>query len=192
MPEIGDRVKGTDIGFHSPRLKYIWHACESCGKERWVRLVGGKPINIRCRSCSSMWGSANPQWKGGRVRHGDGYMLIKLSPDDFFRPMGGKRGYVLEHRLVMARSLGRCLQPWEKVHHKNGIKDDNRRSNLELTTLGSHTLLHSKGYRDGYRHGYQDGQSKAIEELTKQIRLLQWQIKEMIKEGERWKSKEMR
>ena len=45
---------------------------------------------------------------------------------------GGKREFQLEHRVIMSERMGRALLPEETVHHRNGIRHDNRIENLEL------------------------------------------------------------
>lgn len=57
--------------------------------------------------------------------YSDGYRLVK-------DPATGKRRP--EHCLIMESALGRSLQKHEEVHHKNGVRDDNRLQNLELWT----------------------------------------------------------
>lgn len=71
-------------------------------------------------------------WRGGRIRLGEGYVGIHVDKDDPLRVMATKLGYCMEHRLVMARALGRPLHKHETVHHINGDRTDNRLENLQL------------------------------------------------------------
>jgi len=121
-----------------------------------------------------MIGKIGRHWRGGTTLHNSGYIQVAIEKDSFFFPMLDKQDYILEHRLVMAKHLGRCLQSWEIVHHKNGVKDDNRIENLELTSSrGEHILNHSKGYRDGFQRGFYDGKDKRIKELETRIKELE-------------------
>jgi len=135
--KVGTIRRATEIG-KGGRGRYIWHACVDCGKERWVAIRGknGEPKHQRCHSCGfkaiHQYGEKSSHWKGGRTQLKSGYVLVSIPPNDFFYPMASLGGQVLEHRLLMAKYLNRCLLSWEVVHHKNGIRDDNSLENLEL------------------------------------------------------------
>lgn len=84
----------------------------------------------RCRACSIKFsrGENSSNWSGGRVESVDGY--VKVFNKEHPRRINDR--YVLEHILVMEEHLGRFLVEGENVHHKNGVRSDNRLSNLEL------------------------------------------------------------
>ena len=148
MPIIGEVKNGREIGRNDFKAKYIWSACADCGKEQWVACRNGEPRNRVCFTCLvHARGEKSRSWKGGRAKETNGYVRIWVSDDDFFRPMANKWNYVLEHRLVMAKHLGRNLHIWELVHHQNHIRDDNRLGNLQLISDDRHkqiTILENK------------------------------------------------
>lgn len=99
----------------------------------WRRL---KELGVPMRPKGFGAASAHPCWVGGRVMHPDGYVYVLLRPDDPLYCMAQKTTssskYGLEHRVVMARHLGRPLRRGETVHHIDGDKQNNNINNLQL------------------------------------------------------------
>lgn len=72
------------------------------------------------------------RWRGGRVLDSHGYVLVMPAKEDLPFCNTKANGYVLEHRLVMGKKIGRPLRSDESVHHKDGNRQNNDPSNLQL------------------------------------------------------------
>lgn len=115
--------------------------CLVCDKE--FEVWRSKPKAKLCsRNCAQRYATAMrdgyPIRKlgtpGRKIYSGKGYLQVYF-PE---HPMARSRGYIFEHRLIMSRILGRNLERHERVHHINGIRDDNRPENLELRIPATH------------------------------------------------------
>lgn len=102
-------------------------ACLDCGRDK----VHARGLCQRCYQIHRNDGSLETvglppaQYRrevGSRKQNQDGYVSIKL--DD------GR--IVMEHRWVMEQHLGRPLLQREIIHHRNGIRSDNRPENLQI------------------------------------------------------------
>ncbi len=114
------------------------------GTTRYIRTAEARAEGFTglCHRCIRA-GSKGSNWKGGRTFDKNGYIKVRLLPTHLFYCMANKQGYVYEHRLVVAKNLGRPLRDNEIVHHKNGDKHDNHLENLEIVTRAEH----HPGYR---------------------------------------------
>lgn len=90
-------------------------------------------------------GEKHPGWKGGKRITTQGYVEVLLP--GHHRARGNN--YVFEHILVAEEMIGRRLKKNEQVHHKNRIKTDNRRENLEILDGGEHSRIHARERRRG-------------------------------------------
>jgi hypothetical protein len=129
--------------------------CERCGKEiprtsdRYRRFCSSE-----CRSIPL----------GARRETNSGYAKVKVGKG---HPGADAKGWMFEHRYVMAQKLGRALEPHERIHHRNGVRNDNRESNLELWTVGQKDPA---GQRQLDRVKHQVGRLPPEDKLT----LLRW------------------
>ena len=83
-------------------------------------------------------GTENPFWKGGIHRRKIG--SIRKQPSGYIEIWTGSK-WIGEHRLKMEKKIGRKLLYTEHVHHKNGIRNDNRLKNLVVLTSATHNSL---------------------------------------------------
>jgi len=106
----------------------------------FVKEAGYEPrvpeisIQARLNTIKAHRGHRSTAWKGGRIKDKFGYVLL-WKPE---HPNAKIGGYIHEHRFIMSEYLGRPLESYEFIHHKNGIRDDNRLENLELLTKNVH------------------------------------------------------
>lgn len=129
MPQIAKNLKCSQKSIQTYLRKYGIPTRTISEAKKGIPLL---------HSGSFKKGKNHPNWKNGRIKTTQGYIIIIKKE----HPNATKQGYVAEHRLVMEKKIGRYLEKWEIVHHINGIKDDNRIENLELCPDGiNNTVL---------------------------------------------------
>lgn len=105
---------------------------EGCEKPHAARGYCGTHYERLRRNGTIEIAPYRPQGKG--TVH-NGYVV-------FSRQIDGQRVHLRRCRLVMEEMIGRKLLPEETVHHRNGLKHDDRPENLELWAS-----RHPKGQR---------------------------------------------
>lgn len=101
-------------------------------------------------------------WKGGRIKHNKGYILILKHK----HPFGDHHGYVFEHRLVIEKQIGRYLTSKEQVHHL-GERDDNRPKMLMAFSSNSAHTRFERGKKIKSSEIIFDGRKLNERDITK-------------------------
>jgi predicted nucleic acid-binding Zn ribbon protein len=133
-----------------PDKKVVSKVCKNCGKEFtiphcWLK----KTVNAGqfcSRECVHEYRRKNNSFFGIKTR-GEGSGVFTDSHGYVHEYDPQRQKFVRQHRLVMERMLGRPLEKWESVHHKNGKRAENDPKNLELV-IGNH--FSGKRVRDVY------------------------------------------
>jgi len=120
-------------------LKKYVRECKQCGKVFKVHpgAVNQSHVWKYCsRECYYEAKADKARKRDGETHKNNGYIQVYMYDHPAVKNNRTKR--VMEHRLVMEKILGRYLEPYETVHHINGIRDDNRPENLELWLQNGH------------------------------------------------------
>lgn len=129
--------------------------CPICGRtfqarpsvlvDRIVKRGDGQYTAHARRFCSKEC-EARGKWQRPQQRIHNGKPVL-LTPDGYVKvwepSRPPRRRWVLEHRLVMERILGRSLRPEEHVHHLNRDRSDNSPENLQLVGSSEHSAITS-------------------------------------------------
>jgi HNH endonuclease len=118
----------------------IYKRCE-CGKpDCLIPIINKLGKFARFKSGHNSNGKTHPNWKGGRMKKDD-YWLLWM-PDAHPTDV---RGYIREHIYIYQEYHKLCMLPWGDVHHKDGNGSNNEISNLQGMMNREHTRLHMKG-----------------------------------------------
>ena len=130
-------IEGCDM---TPEARDLCHL-------HYTRFARGNPLGVAIRS-------PRPVRDVGTTRTYHGYIKVKT-----------ENGWETEHRLVMAAHLGRDLLDHESIHHKNGIRNDNRIGNLELWSTsqpGGQRVRDKLAWAEGFLAQYADTQIELL------------------------------
>lgn len=145
------KKNGVHVLSRSEAISYIWknHTPPMQGKRGELCPHYGKKISDEHREkMKPIWEKLGNERRFGKKFHRLGYILV-YAPD---HPCKDRCGYVLEHRLVMEKHLGRYLNPNEIVHHINEDKTDNRIENLMLLDRAEHAKIHIIEINEGRKN----------------------------------------
>jgi hypothetical protein len=112
--------------------------CQNCQKEF-------RPPELNRKFCSN---ACNKAWK---KIHGNGLAPIGTKSEfgEYIFVKIGRTRWIPEHRMIVEQLLGRPLKKTEIIHHRNGIKHDNRPENLQVVTRQAHMKIHDEAERIG-------------------------------------------